>query len=81
MSSSAPPSPVSCCVEGTRLRVAAPPDPVGFVESSGRSGRLRPEGRLRPDLFRTSWKIENPIRLLREGMEHVTQRWAEMSRR
>jgi UDP:flavonoid glycosyltransferase YjiC (YdhE family) len=32
-----------------------------------------------PEFFRSSWKMQNQFRLLREAVQHVSQSWAEMS--
>jgi UDP:flavonoid glycosyltransferase YjiC (YdhE family) len=65
---------------GHDVHMAAPPDMVGFLESAGLSAVAHgPDSRLTPDFFRTSWTLRNPIRPLREAMEHVAQRWSEVS--
>jgi UDP:flavonoid glycosyltransferase YjiC (YdhE family) len=65
---------------GHDVRMAAPPDMVGFLEAAGLSVVAHgPDSRLTPDFFRTSWTIRNPIRPLREAMEHVAQRWSQVS--
>ena len=66
---------------GHEVRVAAPANLVGFVESAGLSAVAYGPGFVElmdPDLFRNSWKIQNPVTLLRRAMEPVTKPWAEM---
>jgi UDP:flavonoid glycosyltransferase YjiC (YdhE family) len=67
---------------GHEVRMAVPPNLVGFVESAGLAAvAYGPdfEELMDPDFFRNSWKIQNPITLLRKAMEPVTQGWAEIS--
>jgi UDP:flavonoid glycosyltransferase YjiC (YdhE family) len=73
---------------GHEVRMAVPPDLVGFAESAGLAAV--PYG---PDLqailnahrdfwtrlFRNFWKIQDLIRLWREAWEPRTQSWGEMS--
>jgi UDP:flavonoid glycosyltransferase YjiC (YdhE family) len=65
---------------GHDVRMAAPPNLVGFIESTGLAAvAYGPDSGQMPEFFRSSWKIQNPLRPVREAMEHVTQIWAEMS--
>ncbi|MGO8939214.1 MAG: glycosyltransferase [Mycobacterium sp.] len=71
---------------GHEVRIAAPPNLVGFVESAGLAAvAYGPDSRkqLDEDPVHNFWKIQNlknPIRLVREGKEFITRGWAEMSR-
>ncbi len=75
---------------GHEVRMAVPPDLVGFAESAGLTavayGRDS-QAMLDTDFFsnfwkyffRSVWKIQDLIRLWRESWEFVTQCWGEMS--
>jgi len=70
---------------GHEVRIAAPPNLVGFVESAGLSAvAYGPDSRKQLDEapVRNLWNIyrNNPIRSVREGREFITRGWAEMSR-
>jgi UDP:flavonoid glycosyltransferase YjiC (YdhE family) len=68
---------------GHDVRMAVPPNLVGFVESAGLSAvAYGPDSQkqLEEDFVRKFWKIQNPIALVRAGTEYLTQGWAEMSR-
>jgi len=67
---------------GHEVRMAVPTNLVGFVESAGLAAvAYGPDfvELMAPATFRNSWKIQNPITLLRKAMEPVTQGWAEIS--
>ena len=73
---------------GHEVRMAVPPDLVGFVESAGLSAvAYGPDARAILDahrnfwtfFFRNFWKIRDLIRLRREVEEPVIQRWGEIS--
>lgn len=67
---------------GHEVRMAAPPNLVGFVESAGLAAvAYGPDSQkqLEEDFVRNFWKIQNPVRLVRIGAEYLTQGWAEMS--
>jgi len=94
ISSPAPPSALSCCA-GHEVRMAVPPNLVGFVESAGLAAVAYgpdSEAALDTDFLRNFWKnfprnfwkFHDPIRLVREvvvplAAEPFTQDWAEMS--
>jgi UDP:flavonoid glycosyltransferase YjiC (YdhE family) len=63
--------------------MAVPPNLVGFVESAGLPGAVAygpdSQKQLDADFFRDFWKVQNPVGLLRKGMEYITEGWAEMS--
>ena len=68
---------------GHEVRMAVPPNLVGFVESAGCAAvAFGPDSReqVGEKFFRDLWKIQNPIKLLRAGTGYATQGWAEMSR-
>ena len=67
---------------GHDVRMAVPPNMLGFVESSGLDGvAYGPDSlaQLEEPIFRRWWTIRNPISVVREGTEYVTRGWAEMS--
>jgi UDP:flavonoid glycosyltransferase YjiC (YdhE family) len=73
---------------GHEVRMAVPPDLVGFVESVGLAAvACGPDARKWQDLhrdfltrlFRNFWKIQDLIRLGREDWELFTQCWQEIS--
>ncbi|HEV7446735.1 MAG TPA: glycosyltransferase [Steroidobacteraceae bacterium] len=65
---------------GHDVCMAAPPNLAGFVESAGLAAvPYGPSSEAMPEFFRSSWKMQNQFRLLREAVQHVSQSWAEMS--
>ena len=73
---------------GHEVRIAVPPDLVGFVESVGLAAvAYGPDARAWQDLhrdflthiFRNFWKIQDLIRLRREDWQLFTQCWEEIS--
>lgn len=67
---------------GHTVRMAVPPNLVGFVESAGVTAvAYGPDSQneLEEEFFRNFWKIQNPITLIRTGTEYITRGWAEMS--
>jgi UDP:flavonoid glycosyltransferase YjiC (YdhE family) len=67
---------------GHIVRMAVPPNLVGFVESAGLTAvAYGPDSQneLEEEFFRNFWKIQNPINLIRDGTEYITRGWAEMS--
>ena len=73
---------------GHDVRMAVPPDLVGFVEAAGPAAvAYGPDARAILDahrnfwtfFFRNFWKIRDLIRLRREVEEPVIQRWGEIS--
>ena len=65
------------------VRVAVPPNLVGFVESAGLrdvvSYGVDSQKQLEADIFRDWWKLQNPATVLRKARDYVTEGWAEMS--
>jgi UDP:flavonoid glycosyltransferase YjiC (YdhE family) len=68
---------------GHEVRMAAPPNLVGFAESTGHAAvAYGPDSRKQLDenFIHNLYKFQNPIRLLREGKELITRGWLEMSK-
>lgn len=68
---------------GHDVRIAVPPNLVGFVEAVGlRAVPYGPDShaQLDEEIFRSFWKVQNPLAILRPGAEYLTRGWAEMSR-
>jgi UDP:flavonoid glycosyltransferase YjiC (YdhE family) len=66
---------------GHDVRMAVPPNLLGFVESAGLAAVAYgpdSQGAAQRDFIRNLLKIQNPISVLPEVMEHVTQHWVEM---
>ena len=67
---------------GHEVRIAVPPNLIGFVESAGLAAvAYGPdiEPLLKEDAYREFWKIQNSIKLLSDGMEELRRAWAEMA--
>ena len=68
---------------GHEVRVAVPPNLIGFVESAGLAavayGNRDSQQQLDEQFLHNAWKIQNPVKLLREAMAPVTEGWAELS--
>lgn len=68
---------------GHHVRLAVPPNLVGFVESAGLECAAEygvdSQKQLEADVFRDWWKVQNPMTVLRRSREYVTDGWAEMS--
>ncbi len=68
---------------GHEVRVAVPPNLIGFVESAGLRDVVAygvdSQKQLEADIFRDWWKLQNPATVLRKAREYVTEGWAEMS--
>lgn len=60
--------------------MATPPDQVGFVQKMGLAAVPMgpPTGDI-PDVFVTPWSVKDPIKPVRDAMEHIHQRWADVS--
>jgi UDP:flavonoid glycosyltransferase YjiC (YdhE family) len=68
---------------GHDVRMAVPPNLLGFVESAGLTAvAYGPDSQAlrNGDFIRNLLNIQNPISVLREVVEHVTQLWVEMGR-
>jgi UDP:flavonoid glycosyltransferase YjiC (YdhE family) len=68
---------------GHEVRMAVPPNLIGFVASAGVPGAVAygpdSQKQLDADFFRDFWKVQNPVTLARKGVEYITEGWAEMS--
>jgi UDP:flavonoid glycosyltransferase YjiC (YdhE family) len=67
---------------GHDVRLAVPPNLVSLVETAGLSADaygVDSQQQLDADVFRKYWKIRNPVDILRELREYITQGWAEMN--
>src|SRR5271168_1405480 len=73
---------------GHGVRMAVPPDLVGFAESAGLAAAaygpdtdtwLEVTRNFWARFFRNFWRIQKVVELLRESREPGTQSWAEMS--
>jgi UDP:flavonoid glycosyltransferase YjiC (YdhE family) len=68
---------------GHEVRLAVPPNLVGFVESAGLDAVAYgpdSEQQLDTEFFTDFWKLQNPLGLIRAGKEYLAQGWTEMSR-
>jgi UDP:flavonoid glycosyltransferase YjiC (YdhE family) len=66
---------------GHDVRMAVPPNLIGFVESAGLAAAAYgpdSEAQLEEDFFHGFWKIQNPMSLVRKGVDYLAQGWAEM---
>ncbi|MCW2652475.1 MAG: glycosyl transferase [Mycobacterium sp.] len=66
---------------GHEVRIAVPPNMVGFVESAGLAAvAFGPDSREmhEEDFVRNFWNIQTPIRVVRAGKEYLSRVWAEM---
>lgn len=65
---------------GHDVLAAVPPNLVDFVESAGLAavayGHLDSQRELDEQFLHNGWKLQNPIKLLREAMAPVTRGWA-----
>jgi UDP:flavonoid glycosyltransferase YjiC (YdhE family) len=66
---------------GHDVRMAVPPNLVDFVESAGLAAVAYgpdSQAQLEEDFFREFWEIQNPMTLVRKGVDYLAQGWAEM---
>jgi UDP:flavonoid glycosyltransferase YjiC (YdhE family) len=66
---------------GHDVRMAVPPNLVDFVGSAGLAAvAYGPDSQkqLEEDFFQDFWEIQNPMRLVRKGVDYLAQGWAEM---
>ena len=68
---------------GHDVQMAVPPNLVGLARSAGVASPLAygpdSQKQLDDDFFREFWKFQNPVTLIRRGMDYITEGWAEMS--
>lgn len=68
---------------GHQVRMAVPPNLVGFAESAGLGtvGSYGPDShqQLNADIFRDWYKLRNPATVLRQAREYVVDGWQHMS--
>jgi UDP:flavonoid glycosyltransferase YjiC (YdhE family) len=67
---------------GHDVRMAVPPNMVGFVESAGLEGvAYGPDSlaQLEEPIFRKWWTMRNPVSVVRQAAEYVSRGWPEMS--
>lgn len=68
---------------GHEINMAVPPNLVGFAESAGLSSvdSYGPDSQqqLEAEIFHDWYKLRNPIKVLRQAREYLTNGWAEMS--
>ncbi len=67
---------------GHEVRMAAPPNMLGFVKSVGLDAvAYGPDSlaQLEEPIFRKFWTLRNPLTVVREGTEYMTRGWPEMS--
>jgi len=67
---------------GHEVRMAAPPNMLGFLKSAGLDGvPYGPDSlaQLEEPIFREFWTVRNPVTVAREAREYATRGWAEMS--
>ncbi len=67
---------------GHSIRMAAPPNLVSFAESAG-LGPVTPYGpdsqqQLDAEVFRNWWSLRNPLKVLQEARDYVTDGWESM---
>src|ERR1700722_9965703 len=66
---------------GPEVRIAVPPDMLGFVESAGLAAvPYGPDARKMhdEDYIHNFWNIQTPFKVLRAAKEQLSQVWAEM---
>ena len=66
---------------GHEVRIAVPPDMLGFVESTGLTPLCYgPDAQAmhEEDFVHNFWNIKTPLKVVRAGKEYLSQIWAEM---
>ncbi|OBI91169.1 glycosyltransferase [Mycobacterium asiaticum] len=66
---------------GHEVQMAVPPNLISFVESAGlKAVAYGPDShaQLEEEIFRSFWRVRNPLGVLRPGAEYLTRGWAEM---
>lgn len=68
---------------GHEVRMAVPPNLIGFVEKVGLAPAtaygVDSQKQLDNDVFRNFWKPQNPVTALREGIAYIAEGWADMN--
>ncbi|ORW75265.1 glycosyltransferase [Mycobacterium saskatchewanense] len=67
---------------GHEVRMAVPPNLIRFVESVGLTAvPYGPDShaQLDEEIFRSFWRVQNPLGILRPGAEYLTRGWSDMS--
>jgi UDP:flavonoid glycosyltransferase YjiC (YdhE family) len=69
---------------GHQVRMAVPPNLVGFAESAGIPAPVLSYGpdsqqQLEAEVFSEWWRLRNPATVVRQAREYVTEGWAQMS--
>lgn len=67
---------------GHEVRLAAPPNLLGFVDAVGlRALAYGPDSQqqVEEEIFQNFWKLQNPLGKVTAGLEYMTRGWAEMS--
>ncbi|MCP9272689.1 glycosyltransferase [Mycolicibacterium arenosum] len=68
---------------GHDVRMAVPPNLIGFVESAGLPGAVAygpdSQAQLDDEFFSEFWRVQNPAALIRRGVDYLTEGWAQMS--
>ncbi|MFN3006426.1 glycosyltransferase [Mycolicibacterium wolinskyi] len=75
---------LECVRRGHDVRMAVPPNLVSFVEATGlgpvASYGVDSQQQLEAEIFRKSWKLQNPLTALRQLKDYTTEGWQDMSR-
>lgn len=75
---------LECVRRGHDVRMAVPPNLVSFVEATGlgpvASYGVDSQQQLEAEIFRKSWKLQNPFTALRQLKDYTTEGWQDMSR-
>lgn len=68
---------------GHEVRMAVPPDLVGFVESVGLAPAaaygVESQKQVESEVFRQWWKMRNPLSAIAKAREYLTDGWQQMS--
>ncbi|BBY88702.1 glycosyltransferase [Mycolicibacterium tokaiense] len=69
---------------GHEVRLAVPPNLVGFVEEVGLGPAIAygvdSQKQLEAEVFRKFWTLRNPVTVWHESREYATEGWADMGR-
>lgn len=74
---------LECVRRGHEVAMAVPPNLVPFVESAGLRSAVSygvdSQQQLEAEIFRKSWKVQNPLTGLRQLRDYMTEGWHEMN--